>query len=99
MEGRVAHDNHASVQKFRQKVLRHPSIENVGGDIGDEQAYGQQHFSDQGVDDMGSASCMSIFYAMRALTHWRIAMRAQLVMSKAAFIKVNDDAVFALRNG
>ena len=39
---------------------------------------------------------MPVFYAMGALTHWRIAMRAWHVMRKAAFIKVNDKAAFAL---
>ena len=60
MEGCVVHDNHASGQKFRQKVLRQPRIENVRGDIGDEQAYSQQRLSDQGADHIGSAcSCQS----------------------------------------
>ncbi|SFL56042.1 hypothetical protein SAMN05421863_10011, partial [Nitrosomonas communis] len=36
VECRVVHDNHASGQKFRQKVLRYPRIENVSGDIGYE---------------------------------------------------------------
>nr|WP_254776424.1 hypothetical protein [Nitrosomonas sp. Nm34] len=63
----VVHDNHASRQKFRQQVLRHSRIENVGGDIGDEQAYGQQRLSDQSADPIGSASCMPIFYAMGVL--------------------------------
>ncbi|SFN16512.1 hypothetical protein SAMN05421863_11187 [Nitrosomonas communis] len=96
MEGCVVHDNYASGQKFRQKVLRHPRIENVGGDMGYEQAYGQQRLSDQGADHMGSASCMPIFYTMDAFTHWRIAMLTRHVMRKAAFINVNDDAAFAL---
>ena len=39
---------------------------------------------------------MPIFYAMGAFTHWRIAMRAGHVVRKAAFIKVNNDAAFAL---
>lgn len=96
MERRVVHDNHARGQKFRQKVLRHPRIENVGGDIGYEQAYGQEYPSNQSADHIGSASCMPIFYAMATFTHWRIAMRARHIVRKAAFIKVNDDAAFAL---
>ena len=95
MEGRVVHDNHASGQKFRQQVLRYPRIGNVSGDMGHEQAYGQERLSDQGADHMGSTSCMPIFYAMGAFTHWRIAMRAGHVVRKAAFIKVDDDAAFA----
>ncbi|SFM20240.1 hypothetical protein SAMN05421863_10176 [Nitrosomonas communis] len=95
MKGCVVHDNRASEQKFRQKVLRHSRIDNVGGDMGYEQAYGQECLSDQGADHMGSASCMPIFYVMATLTHWRIAMRARHVVSKAAFIKVDDDATFA----
>jgi hypothetical protein len=83
-------------QKFRQKILHQPRIENVGGDIGDEQAYGQQRLSDQGVDHIGSASFMPVFYAMGAFTHWRIAMRAGHVVRKAAFIKINDNAAFLL---
>ena len=39
---------------------------------------------------------MPIFYAMDALTHWRIAMRAWHVVRKAAFIKVNDNAACSL---
>ncbi len=96
VECRVGHDNHASGQKLRHQVLRHPCIENVGGDIGYEQAYGQQRLSDQGANDISSAPCMPIFYAMGALTHWRIAMRAWHAVRKAAFIKVNNDAAFSL---
>ena len=96
MEGRVVHDNHASGQELGQKVLRHPRIENVRGDIGYEQTYGQQRLSDQGANHIGSTSCMPVFYAMDALTHWRIAMRARHVVRKAAVIKINDDAAFAL---
>jgi hypothetical protein len=96
MEGCVVHDNHASGQKFRQKVLRYPRIKNIGGDIGYEQAYGQQRLSDQGANDIGSTSCMPVFYAMSAFTHRRIAMRAWHVVRKAAFIKINDNAAFAL---
>ena len=96
MEGCVVHDNHASGQKFRQKVLRQPRIENVRGDIGYEQAYGQQRLSDQSANHIGSTSCMPVFYAMGALAHRCIAMRAWHVVRKAAFIKVNDDAAFAL---
>ncbi|SFN19272.1 hypothetical protein SAMN05421863_11286 [Nitrosomonas communis] len=44
MECRIVHDNHASGQKFRQQVLRHPRIDNVGGDTDYEQAYGQSAF-------------------------------------------------------
>ena len=72
MEGCVVHDNHASGQKFRQQVLRQPRIENVRGDIGDEQAYGQQRLSDQGTDPIGSASCMPIFYAIGVLVLIRV---------------------------
>ncbi|SFL56246.1 hypothetical protein SAMN05421863_10018 [Nitrosomonas communis] len=96
VEGRVVHDNYARRQKFRQKVLGHPCIENVGGDMGYEQVYGQERLSAQGADHMGSACCMPVFYAMGVFTYWRIAMRAWHVMRKAAFIKVNDDATFAL---
>ena len=59
-------------------------------------AYGQQRLSDESANDIGSACCMLVFYAMGAFTHWRIAMRARHVVCKAAFIKVNDDAAFAL---
>ncbi len=96
MEGCVVHDNHASGQKFRQKVLRYPRIENVRGDIGYEQTYGQQRLSDESANHIGSTSCMPVFYAMDALAHRCIAMRAWHVVHKAAFIKVNDDAAFAL---
>jgi hypothetical protein len=96
VEGRVVHDNHASGQELGQKVLRHPRIEDVGVDIGGKQAHGQERPFDQSTDDIGSASCMPIFYTMAALTHRRIAMRTRHVMRKAAFIKVNDDAACAL---
>ena len=96
MERRVVHDNYASGQELGQKVLRHPRIENVGGDIGYEQAYGQERPFDQSTDHIGSASCMPIFYAIATFTYWRIAMRAWHVVRKAAFIKVNDNAAFAL---
>ena len=39
---------------------------------------------------------MLVFYTMATLIHWRIAMRARHVVCKAAFIKVNNDAAFAL---
>ena len=97
MECRVVHDNHASGQELGQKVLRHPRIKNVGSDTtGCKQAYGQERLSDQGADDMGSASCMPIFYTMTTFTHRRIAMRAWHVMRKAAFINIKDDAALAL---
>ncbi len=96
MKGCVVHDNHASGQKFRQQVLRYPPIENVSGDIGDEQTYGQERLSDESANHIGSTSCMPVFYAMDALTHWRIAMRAWHVVSKAAFIKVDDNAACSL---
>ena len=96
VKGRVVHDNHASGQELGQKVLRHPGMEDVGVDMGGKQAHGQERPFDQSADDIGSASCMPIFYAMATLTHWRIAMRAWHVVRKAAFIKVNNDAAFAL---
>jgi hypothetical protein len=96
MTRRVVHDKQASEQEFGQKVLQHPCMKDVGGDMGHEQACGQERLSDQGVNDMGSASCMPIFYTMATLTHRRIAMRMRHVVSKSAFIKVNDDAAFAL---
>lgn len=96
VEGRVVHDNHASGQELGQKVLRHPGIEDVGVDMGGKQAHSQEYPFDQSADHIGSASCMPIFYAMATLTHRRIAMRTRHVMRKAAFIKVNDDAAFAL---
>lgn len=96
VEGRVVHDNHASGQELGQKVLRHPGIEDVGVDMGGKQAHSQEYPFDQSADHIGSASCMPIFYAMATLTHWRIAMRAWHVVRKAAFIKVNNDAAFAL---
>jgi hypothetical protein len=46
-------------------------------------------------DDMGPASCMSIFYAVAIFIPRRIAMRAWHVVRKAAFIKVNSYAAFA----
>jgi len=92
----VVHDDHASGQEFGQKVLRNPSIEDVGVDIGSKQAHGQERPFDQSADDIGSASCMPIFYAMTALAYRCIAMRARHVVSKATFININDDSAFAL---
>lgn len=96
VEGRVVHDNHASGQELGQKVLRHPRIEDVSVDISGKQAHGQERSFDQSADHIGTTCCMPVFYTMTAFTHRRIAMRTRHVMRKAAFIKVNDDAVCAL---
>jgi hypothetical protein len=64
--------------------------------MGCEQAHGQERLSDQGVNDMGSASCMPTLYTMAMLTHRCTAMRTRHVVRKATFIKVNDNAAFAL---
>lgn len=95
MERRVVHDDHASEREFRQKILHNPRMKDVSVDIGCEQTHSQERLFDQRVDDIGSASCMPIFYAIATLAHRRIAMRARHVVRKAAFIKVNDDAACA----
>ena len=64
VERRVVHDDHASGREFGQKILRSPRMKDVSVDIGCEQAHGQERLFNQGTDDIGSASCMPIFYAM-----------------------------------
>jgi hypothetical protein len=71
-------------------------MEDVGVDMRCEQAHGQERPFDQGADDIGSTCCMPILYTMAMLTPRCVAMRTWRIMSKATFIKVNDDAAFAL---
>ena len=69
VEGRVVHDDHSSGQEFGQKVLRRPCMEDVGVDIGCEQAHGQECLSDQGADDTGwPLTCQSFTLWQRSST-------------------------------
>lgn len=99
VEGSVVHDESGPRRELRHQVLHQPGMEDVGGDVGLEQADGEQRGSRQGTDGVDAASCVPVARSGAALTSGRIAVGAGHVPGEAAFVDVDDRPALSLDPG
>ena len=98
MECGVIHHNDACRRPLRQQILNDPLIENICVDVGFEQTSSQKNLADQSADNVCSTFRMPVAWAKTPLAGRGIAMLARHVMSKTAFVDIDDRASLRLIN-
>lgn len=90
VERGVVHDQRGARREFRDQVLSDPAVEDIGVDVGVEQADGEHDPSRKRADNIGAASCMPVMSSEAALPPGRVAMGARHVPGEAAFVDIDD---------
>lgn len=86
----IIHDNHAfSLETWNKRELA-PVIKYIAVDILFKVIKRKQHLFIQSTDDVGSLFTLPVVAIDTGFTNWCIAMRANSLVLKAAFIHIDD---------